>query len=454
MKCLENLQFISIGMIYVHNLSFVNVQQDQQMESIEHLMKSIVLPLSENNLVSDDFQVILPFTAQSLFQSIVKFNKFNLGSLNLLFQSDEQMKFKVKDRNSYDNLQISFEKDLRELMSRNKSDIDDDVKTKFNRFLTAREDQRKSIKRVILQRNTNSQKKVNKKRNKKIRVNPKIMLPSFPLADGTEVTKKFGEWLCEGITKYNKNDDSYKITFSGELKERGLKEVQEIVPFNPIGGLKWPNGTIVEKKFARHLVTGKVTGFDRNMYTIVYDNEKTEQLPERSVSSYRKKNADEFPDGTFVIKQCSGELNISGKTVYHKEKDNNQKDDKPYSIKYHSVHTGFTREQVLKLLETAENPNDPNNPTKPNESRNDDNKDGSSDLSDQEAVKITAKETKTTASKEQGRGVPDDEYKCCAFDKFMHVKEFMKKYSKAKVVLIDGVIYFAVDEKNIKYVGI
>ena len=208
------------------------------------------------------------------------------------------------------------------------------------------------------------------------------------------------------------------------------------------------------KKFGRHSVTGKVTGYDWHMYTIEFDNQKTELLPERSVSGYRKKNADKFPDGTFIIKQCSGELNISGTTVYHQEKDNNQKDDKPYSINYHSVHTCFTREQVLKLLETAENPNDPNNPTKPNESRNDDNKDGSSDLSDQEAVKITAKETKTTASKEQGRGVPDDEYKCCAFDKFMRVKEFMKKYSKAKVVLIDGVIYFAVDEKNIKYVGI
>ena len=260
------------------------------------------------------------------------------------------------------------------------------------------------------------------------------MLPPFPLADVTKVTKWFDKWLCEGTTQYNKNDDSYKITFSGELKERGLKEVQEIVPFDPIGGLKWPNGTIVEKKFARHLVTGKVTGYDRNMYTIVYDNEKTEQLPERSVSSYRKKNADEFPDGTFVIKQCSGELNISGTTVYHQEKDNNQKDDKPYSINYHSVHTCFTHEEVLKLLETADNPNDPNNPTNPHKISDDDHKDDSSDLSNQEAVNNTiANETKTTASKQKGTGIPDDKDKCCGFDKAMHVKDFMKKYSKVKV---------------------
>ena len=111
-------------------------------------------------------------------------------------------------------------------MSSNKSDIDDDGKTKFNRFLTAGEDQRKSIRRMVLQRNTNSQKKVNKKSNKKIRVNPKIMLPSFPLADGTKVTKNFGKWLCEGTTEYNKNENCYKITFSGEHKNQKLSDVQ------------------------------------------------------------------------------------------------------------------------------------------------------------------------------------------------------------------------------------
>ena len=93
------------------------------------------------------------------------------------------MEFEVKDCNDYDNLQISFEKDLREFLSSNKSNIDDDGKTKFNWFLTAGEDQRKSIRRMVLQRNTNSQKKVDKNSSKKIRVNPKIMLPSFPLAD-------------------------------------------------------------------------------------------------------------------------------------------------------------------------------------------------------------------------------------------------------------------------------
>ena len=57
---------------------------------------------------------------------------------------------------------------------------------------------------MVLQRNTNSQKKVDKNSSKKIRVNPKIMLPSFSLADGTKVTKKFKGFQCEGTTEYNK----------------------------------------------------------------------------------------------------------------------------------------------------------------------------------------------------------------------------------------------------------
>ena len=46
-----------------------------------------------------------------------------------------------------------------------------------------------------------------------------IQLDWDTAADGTKVTKWFGKWLCEGTTEYNKNDDCYKITFSGELKE-------------------------------------------------------------------------------------------------------------------------------------------------------------------------------------------------------------------------------------------
>ena len=201
-------------------------------------------------------------------------------------------------------------------------------------------------------------------------------------------------------------------------------------------------------------MTGKVTGYDRHMYTIEFDNEITEQLPERSVSRYRKKTAGKFPDGTFIIKQCSGELNISGTTVYHQENDNNQEDNKPYSINYHSVHTCFTFKQVLKLLETADNPNDPNNPTNPHKIRDDDHKDDSSDLSNQEAVNNTiANETKTTASKQKGTGIPDDKNKCCGFVKDMDVDDF-KNYSHVRISLRRGEAYIEVNEKNIKYVGI
>ena len=211
-------------------------------------MKSLVLPLSQNNFVSDDFKVILPFTAKLLFQLIVNFDKFNGGSLDLWFQgNDKQSEFEVKDCSSSDKLQMSFVKDLDLLMSSNKSNIKKEDGSKLKQFLTADDDQRKLIRRMVLERNTNSQKKVDKNSSKKIRVNPKIMLP-FSLADGTKVTKKFEGFQCEGTTEYNKNENCYKITFSGELKERGLDGVQEIITYRPKGDLKWPIGTIMEKK--------------------------------------------------------------------------------------------------------------------------------------------------------------------------------------------------------------
>ena len=84
-----------------------------------------------------------------------------------------------------------------------------------------------------------------------------------------------------------------------------------------------------------------------------------------------------------------------------------------------------------------------------------DPKDDSSYLSNQEAVNNTiANETKTTASKQKGTGIPDDKDKCCGFVKAMHVKDFMKNYSNVKIFLFGGEAYFEVDEKNIKYVGI
>ena len=104
LKCLWDLNFISIGMIYVHDHFWLIRPQDQQMKSIEHLMKSLVLPLSQNNFVSDDFKVILPFTAKLLFQLIVNFDKFNKGSLDFGFQGNKQREFEVKDFHGSDKL--------------------------------------------------------------------------------------------------------------------------------------------------------------------------------------------------------------------------------------------------------------------------------------------------------------------------------------------------------------
>ena len=49
----------------------------------------------------------------------------------------------------------------------------------------------------------------------------------------------------------------------------------------------------------------------------MYDDKQTEKLPERIVNEIRKKNADKFPDGTFILKQTPDFLNISGATVYN-----------------------------------------------------------------------------------------------------------------------------------------
>ena len=65
-----------------------------------------------------------------------------------------------------------------------------------------------------------------------------------------------------------------------------------------------------------------------------------------------------------------------------------------------------------------------------------------------------ANETKTTASKQKGTGIPDDKNKCCGFVKDMDVNDFKKNYSNVRISLFGGEAYFEVNEKNIKYVGI
>ena len=206
------------------------------------------------------------------------------------------------------------------------------------------------------------------------------------------------------------------------------------------------------KKFQGKLVTGKVTEYVGSRYRIVYDDKQTETLPEYSVTDIRKKNADKFPDGTFIVKQTPDFLNLSGTTVYNEMTER-------YNINYQFVREGLTHQEVLKLLETRDNANDESvlktrdNADDAKTVSDDDHEHDNRLLANQQELNKTNANKMTNMDSEQqynGTVVVVDQDKCdYGINVSMNIKDFIKEYSNVKLHLNDFTIVFKADEKNV-----
>ena len=201
------------------------------------------------------------------------------------------------------------------------------------------------------------------------------------------------------------------------------------------------------KTFEEKPVTGKVTEYDGTKYIIEYDDKRTETLPEYSVTDIRKKNADWFPNGTFIVKPTPDFLNLAGTTVYNEMTER-------YNINYWFVREGLTCQEVLELLETRDNANDERvSKTRDNADDamtvSDDDHEHDNSLPANQKVRNKNESTKTATirrrQQDNGTAFVIDEDKCYGIDVNMNIKDFTNKCSNVKLHLNDGTIVLKVE---------